>query len=238
MDPKIAKTKTNAKGKGKDISSSKVIQTPFPLVYRRCIKEFEKKHKDRLVVKQYVWKATEVAKLALLEVVNFVSHQKIDYFFQLSQDYNEDLIRVFYSGLYDKDGSYFKFTIGNVVYEFTDDLWKSLFGITIIDPDVGDESDSLVPDVHAHIYYRGNTIVNKMLRDLRPEGRFKPLTTYKLNMVPRILWWLVSHVLYPRNGGFSRIDSSKVHLIYIFLNKVKINWPHYIVSRMQQRYFF
>lgn len=51
-------------------------------------------------------------------------------------------------------------------------------------------------------------------------------------MVPRILLWLVSHVLRPKNGGFSRIDYSEVHLVNILLNKVKINWPHYIVSRM------
>lgn len=35
-----------------------------------------------------------------------------------------------------------------------------------------------------------------------------------------------------KNGGFSRIDYSEVHLIYILLNKVKINWRHYIFSRM------
>lgn len=39
------------------------------------------------------------------------SHKKIDYFLQLAQDYNEDLIRGFYFGLHDKDGSCFKFTI-------------------------------------------------------------------------------------------------------------------------------
>lgn len=179
-----------------------------------------------------MWKATEVAKLALSEVVAFVSYQKIVYFLQLSQENNEDLIRVFYSGLHDKDGSCFKFIIGNVVYEFIDDLWRSLFGITIIDTDVGDEPDSLVIDVHTHIYYRGNTVVNEMLRAPRSGGSFKPLTTSQLKMVPRILLWLVSHVLHPKNGGFSRIDYSEVHLIYILLNKVKINWPHYIVSRM------
>lgn len=43
-----------------------------------------------------------------------------------------------------KYGSRFKFTIGNVIYEFTNELWNSLFGITIIDPDVRDELDLLV----------------------------------------------------------------------------------------------
>lgn len=181
---------------------------------------------------QYVWKDTEAAKLALPEVVDFVSHQKINYFLQLSQDYNEDLIRVFYSGLHDKDDSYFKFNIGNVVYEFTDDLWKFLFGITIIDPDVGDEPNPLVTNVYTHIYYKGNTVVNKMLRSSCPEGSFKPITTGHLKMVPRILLWLVSYAIRPKSCGFLRIDYSKLHLIYIMLNKVNTNFPHYIMLRM------
>lgn len=84
MAHKIVKTKTDSKGKSMASSSSTAIETPFSLVSRRCIKEFEEKHKDRLVLKQYVWISIEVAKLALPEVVNFVSHQKIDYFLQLS----------------------------------------------------------------------------------------------------------------------------------------------------------
>lgn len=107
-----------------------------------------------------------------------------------------------------------------------------MFGISIFDPDMEDESDLLVTDVHTHVYYEGNDVVNEMLRAPHPEGSFEPLTTGQLKMVPRILLWLVSHVLHPKNCGFSTIDYSEFHLIYILLNKVKINWPHYIVSRM------
>lgn len=51
-------------------------------------------------------------------------------------------------------------------------------------------------------------------------------------MVPRILLWLVSHVLRPKNGGFSIIDFAKIHLVYIILKKNKINWARYFVSQM------
>lgn len=44
--------------------------------------------------------------------------------------------------------------------------------------------------------------------------------------------WLVSHVLRPKNGGFFRVDSAEIHLVYILVNKVKVNWPRYWVSRM------
>lgn len=115
-----------------------------------------------------MWKAKFVAQVALPIVTELVFHHKIDYFLQLTQDYNEDLIRVFYSGMRAKDGSRFKFTIGNMIYEFTNELWNSLFRITITHHDVGDESDPLVTDVYTHVDYNGNAMVNEMLRAPRP----------------------------------------------------------------------
>lgn len=79
--------------------------------------------------------------------------------------------------MHDKNGSCFKFTIGNVVYEFINELWESLFGISVCDPDVEDGPDPSVTDVHTHVHYEGNVDVNEMLRDPRPEGSFEPLTT-------------------------------------------------------------
>lgn len=73
-------------------------------------------------MKQYVWKLIIVGCLDIPDVMSLVEHQKINYFLKLSHYYSEDLIRVFYYGLYDRRCSSFKFTIGNIVYEFTDDL--------------------------------------------------------------------------------------------------------------------
>lgn len=154
MAPKLSKTKGDAKDKIKAISSSTIVETPLSLVSIRCNGEFEENHKDRLVVKQYVWKASVVVGLDLHVVADLVAHQQIDYFLQLAQDYNEDLIRVFYFGLHAREGSCFKFTIGNVVYEFTDELWKSLFGITVVDANDDDEVDSLVMNIDTHIHFK------------------------------------------------------------------------------------
>ena len=82
-----------------------------------------------------------------------------------------------YSGLHAKDGSRFKFTIGNVIYEFTNELWKSLFGTTMTDSNVEDEPDPLVTYVYTHFDYNGNDTVNKILIAPRSEGSFEPLTT-------------------------------------------------------------
>lgn len=106
-------------------------------------------------MKQYVWKESVVGGLDIPKVASIVSHQQIDYFLQLAQDHNEYLIRVFYFRLHAKKGSFFKFTIGNVVYEFTDDLWKSLFGITVVDVADDDEVDPLVIDIHTYLHLSG-----------------------------------------------------------------------------------
>lgn len=107
MTHKLSKTKGDAKGKSKVSSSSATVETPISLVSRRCAAEFEEKHKYRLVVKQYVWKASVVVGLDLLVLVDLVAHKHIDYFLQLAQDYDEDLINVFYSGLHAREGSCF-----------------------------------------------------------------------------------------------------------------------------------
>lgn len=81
----------------------------------------------------------------------------VDWLFSVAtQDYNKDLIHVFYSGLHAREGSCFKFTIGNVVYEFTNELWKSLFSINVVDVGVADddEVDPLVTDIHTHIHFK------------------------------------------------------------------------------------
>lgn len=77
--------------------------------------------------------------LVIPKLASLIAHQQIDYFLQLAQDYNEDLICVLYFELHDMRGSCFQFTIGNIVYEFTYELWKSLFGITVVDATNDDE---------------------------------------------------------------------------------------------------
>lgn len=84
MPPKISKTKDDAKGKGKVGKSSTTIENPFSLVSSEYVDAFEEKHKSRLVVKLYVWKANVIADLNLPKVTDLVAFQKVDYFLQLA----------------------------------------------------------------------------------------------------------------------------------------------------------
>lgn len=53
-----------------------------------------------------------------------------------------------------------------------------------------------------------------------------------IKSVPRIPYWIVSHILCPCYGGHSQIDSDEAHLIHVFENGVLLNWPNYFVKRM------
>lgn len=184
-------------------------------------------------MKQYVWKSIGVGCLDIPEVASHIAHQQIDYFLKLAQDYNEDLIRVFYYRLHDMRGPCFKFTIGNIVYELKDDLWKSLFDIIVVDgDDDDDEAGPLVMDTNTRIHFKWNIHVNEMLKSPPVDDCYDHIPTGQLKIVPWILLWLISHVLRPKNGGFSRIDFAQIDLVYIILNEFKINWAHYFVSRM------
>lgn len=226
MAPKLVRTKGDSKGKGKASTSSTVPETPFSLVSSMCVKEFEGENKHHLVVKKYVWKLVMDGCLDIPYVVSLVEHQQINYFLKLSHNYNEDLIRVFNYWLHNRRGSSFKFTIGNTVYEFTDDLWKSLFGITIVDVDV----EMLVTDINLHQHFKWNIHLNQLLKASRSDDCYDPITAGQLKIVPRILLWVVSHMLRPKNGGFSRINNVKIHLVYDLLNKININWANHHVS--------
>lgn len=57
------------------------------------------------------------------------------------------------------------------------------------------------------------------------------MTTGLLKPVDRILHWVVTHILRPKQGGYSRVDKAEVHLVYMLKHKLKVNWPHYVASR-------
>lgn len=121
--------KGDAKGESPTSSSSNVPETILSLVSPDCLKEFEEKHQNQLVMKQRVYKPATGGTLNIPNVVSLTEHQQINYFLKLSSNYNEDLIHVFYSRLHKRHGSTFKFKLGNTNYAFSSALWISLFGI-------------------------------------------------------------------------------------------------------------
>lgn len=169
------------------------------------------------------------------KVVERISFQGIDLFLNCITGYNEDLVKLFYTGVAEKfEGFRFFCNIGNDTVEVNDDVWKSLFEISPL----SSPTDLKITDsVYAPDYDFG-TSLNKMLR--KP---FAPkvvqsiifptnVTIDQLKPLDRILHWIVTHILRPKQGSYSRVDKAKVHLVYVLKHKIKINWPHYIASRI------
>ena len=78
-----------------------------------------------------------------------------------------------------------------------------------------------MPQVY-HIHFKWNIHVNEIFKAPLSDDCYNPITTSQLKMVPRILLWLVSHVLRPKNRGFSIIEFDEIHMVYIILNKIKL----------------
>lgn len=100
------------------------------------------------------------------------------------------------------------------------DSRESLFGIIMVSADV----EPLVKDTNLHQDFKWSIHLNELLKAPRSDDCVKIITIGQLKMVPRVFLKLVSHVLCPKNGGYSRIDNAEIHLIYIILNRIRINW--------------
>lgn len=75
MASKISKSRSNAKGKNKTTTSITAAENPFTLVSKKYVKDFELKHQNRLVVKQFIWKKVTIGYLDIPDVVKLVKHQ-------------------------------------------------------------------------------------------------------------------------------------------------------------------
>lgn len=169
------------------------------------------------------------------EIVERINFQGIDFFLDRTTKYNEDFVKLFYTGVDGKfEGYKFACNIGNRVIEVNDDVWKSLFEISPL----SSPTDLKIIDIVFSLDYEFRNALNSMLK--RPfsanviESNLLPTneTTGLLKPVDRILHWVVTHILRPKKGGYSIVGKDEVHLVYVLKNKLKVNWPHYVASRI------
>ncbi|KAI5433687.1 hypothetical protein KIW84_020816 [Lathyrus oleraceus] len=96
-------------------------------------------------------------------IVERISFQGIDLFLNCITEYNEDLVKLFYTGVAKKfEGFRFTCNIGNNVVEVNDDVWKSLFEISLL----SSPNDLKITDSAYASEYDFRTALNQMLRKL------------------------------------------------------------------------
>ncbi|MCH86690.1 hypothetical protein A2U01_0007550 [Trifolium medium] len=195
-------------------------------IHEDCLDDFRRLCLNRNVCNQ------NVVDLKVLETVlgsgsitNLLKTQKLTKFVSLNHEYNKDLVKVFNSGLHGKTSHSFKFKIGGKVYKFSMKFWEPLFGLKHGNNRVKyNENNTQLPNYNRDTYFSGLCKNGRM-----PQGYMK---VGALKMENRVLHWIISHVLRPKYGSFARVDNPEADLMYFLKNKIKIDWPHFIIDRL------
>lgn len=142
-------------------SRSHVPVTALSLLSDDLAKIYDKKFKNRIVIKQYVYSPLVAGRMCIPDVVERISFQGIDLFLNCITKYNEDLVKFFYTDVAGKfEGFRFFCNIGNHTVEVNDDVWKYLFEIS---PPSSLTDLKITDNVYA-ADYDFRTALNKMLR--------------------------------------------------------------------------
>ena len=99
--------------------------------------------------------------MCIPEVIERLNAQIIDLFLDCTTKYNEDLVKLFYTGVVGKfEGYEFTCNIGNRVIEVNDDVWKSLFEISPLSY----PNDLKITDIVFAPNYEFRNALNSMLK--------------------------------------------------------------------------
>src|SRR3954470_3376016 len=107
--------------------------------------------------------------------------------------------------------------------------WISIFGLKI----VGDEfcmEDGDVPGNYDHVAYMRSILKDPSIIDKPNET----ITAGHLKRDPRLLNWIISRIIRPRAGGYSRIEGNEILLMYLLQNRMRVNWPNYLASKFYE----
>lgn len=140
-------------------------------------------------------------RMRILDVVELICFKGIDLFLNCITEYNEGLVKFFYTDVAEKfEGFRFFSNIDTHIVEVNDDVWKSLFEISPLSSptDLKITDNVYTPD------YDFRTALNKMLRKpFAPEVVQSTLfptnvTIGQLKPLDRNLYWIVTHILRPK----------------------------------------
>ncbi|KAK2435415.1 hypothetical protein QL285_020478 [Trifolium repens] len=190
-------------------------------IHENYISFYIRNCKEKKVIPQNAVDVENLEELHLSEVAEIIKRENLSTFCNLKRAYIEDLVRIFYSGLQEQNGAEFEFCIGEKIYKFSNTLWFKLFGL------ITDNNLQKFTDGDGSKYNMAEFASTLTMNGKSPNGK-----AGRLKKGPRVLLWIVNHILRPRGGSYSRLDWKDIDLMYLMMERKKMDWPHYIVSRL------
>jgi hypothetical protein len=176
---------------------------------------------EKKVIPQNAVSVEKLEELHLGDVAEIIRRENLTNFCNLRDAYIEDLVRIFYSGIQEQNGAEFEFCKGRKIFKVSNNLWFKLFGLK------SDTNLTKFTDVQGPKYNMTEFAITLTKNGKSPNGK-----AGRLKQGPRVLLWMVNHILRPRGGPYSRLDWKDIDLMYIMMEKKQMDWPHYFVSHM------
>src|SRR3954470_9470225 len=98
---------------------------------------------------------------------------------------------------------------------------------------MGDEvriEDGDIPANYDHVAYMKSILKDPAVFDKQNES----IAAGHLRRDPRLLNWIISRVIQPRAGGFSRIERNEVVLMYLLQNRTSVHWPYFLAVKFHE----
>jgi hypothetical protein len=173
------------------------------------------------VIPQNAVSVEKLEELHLGDIAEIIRREKLSTFCNLRDAYIEELVRIFYAGIQEQNGAEFEFCIGKKIFKVSNKLWLGLFGL-----ETGKKLQRFT-DTEGPKYNMSEFSCTLTKNGKSPNGK-----AGRLKQGPRVLLWIVNHILRPRGGPYSRLDWKDIDLMYVMMESKKMDWPHYFVSRM------
>jgi len=154
-----------------------------------------------------------------------LSFQSLEAFVQLKGNVYPDLVRVFYANLQCEE-DLLTLHVKGVNIVLTPKIWTS-------------SANFRIAGIPAHRGFLGANrldIYQACLRDPIAKRDYNIFRISGMKKDERVLAFIISWILVPRNGNHAQLTTADVFLIHAFKSNILINWSEVVSDTMQKRY--
>ena len=159
----------------------------------------------------------------MIEEKTFLKHQKLKHFLEMTGNVYPDLVKVFYSNLF-QDGKNLVSYVKGVKLKITREIWSSIGGIKYSGLKVNKGNTVGIQEFNKMQLYK-----SCVRNPIEPMVRFHAVN---LNLIPRLLAHIIAWQLTPRGSNHVVLHEEDLILLYCIMNQLKVNWVSTILEHM------